>query len=569
VVGSRVSSEIELPGGPDLSPKTIKVVLAILLLAGGVLRVAIAWQPLPFLISSNMLLNDDSFYSLNIARNIALGEGMTHDGVNRTNGFQPLFVALMVPLYAVVQGGKVLPVHLGLTLMGLIDVGTAVLLFLLVRRLGSAAGGLAAAVLWLTSAEVIGQALNGLETSIVVFLVALSTLFYVARIRRAAECRVRDMIVMGALLGLLVLSRIDGLIYAGALGLDQLVLRLKRRDLGSWVRGLGALAAAFVVTWSPWLLVGLVGFGELLPTSGQATRFLSIAHDRGRMSHVPFDFDADRPSAAYLEVLTARGASQLETLVARVVSPIAATAHALGTRSAPLTAVILLIVAAVTWILGRRRARNGLPGPADVAFTVPFCVLLWLAYTYYIFGQWHFPRYFMPIAFFVAGAVGLAAGAALDAVSMSAERGGTAATLAIVVALAAPGFLGSVSLHVRAVHMRSPSFSDVNGGYIEGARLLDQVSRPGDVCGAFQSGILGYFSDRQIINLGGVVNASALQAMRSGTLMEYIDSQNIRFIADWPVNVHDDLLAPFSEPGGIARLRPVARGRWVTVYRVE
>jgi hypothetical protein len=42
---------------------------------------------------------DDTFYYLEIAKNIALGKGATFDGIHHTNGFQPLFQLLLVPIF--------------------------------------------------------------------------------------------------------------------------------------------------------------------------------------------------------------------------------------------------------------------------------------------------------------------------------------------------------------------------------------------------------------------------------------------------------------------------------------
>ena len=41
-----------------------------------------------------MPLTEDGYYSLSVARNLAAGKGMTIDGANLTNGFQPLFTMI-------------------------------------------------------------------------------------------------------------------------------------------------------------------------------------------------------------------------------------------------------------------------------------------------------------------------------------------------------------------------------------------------------------------------------------------------------------------------------------------
>jgi hypothetical protein len=49
-------------------------------------------------------LNEDGYYVLTVARNIGLAHGVTVDGINLTNGFQPLWVVLTAPVFTVVGG---------------------------------------------------------------------------------------------------------------------------------------------------------------------------------------------------------------------------------------------------------------------------------------------------------------------------------------------------------------------------------------------------------------------------------------------------------------------------------
>jgi hypothetical protein len=53
------------------------------------------------------------------------------------------------------------------------------------------------------------------------------------------------------------------------------------------------------------------------------------------------------------------------------------------------------------------------------------------------------------------------------------------------------------------------------------------------IIGCFQSGILGYYADREVINLDGVVNQEALVAMQENRLGEYVTRKRITYIMDW------------------------------------
>src|SRR4051794_12812105 len=70
-------------------------------------------------------LTEDGFYSLAVARNVAAGIGITVDGRQPTNGFQPLFTAAEAAAYRLAGGDERLAVRLVLALSWLVYLGTA------------------------------------------------------------------------------------------------------------------------------------------------------------------------------------------------------------------------------------------------------------------------------------------------------------------------------------------------------------------------------------------------------------------------------------------------------------
>ena len=93
---------------------------------------SVLFLDLPVIISQLMV--DDSFYYLEIARNIAHGNGATFDGIHETNGFQPLFQLLIVPVFWLVTDLK-LAIYFLKLLEALLLCGSSVLLLRLVLRL--------------------------------------------------------------------------------------------------------------------------------------------------------------------------------------------------------------------------------------------------------------------------------------------------------------------------------------------------------------------------------------------------------------------------------------------------
>src|SRR5262245_66106947 len=108
----------------------------LLRVAVGIVAVAaasLAFRPRPLVVLWPVL--EDGFYSLSVARNTALGRGVTVDGVAPTNGFQPLFTFLTVPAFLAAAGDRYGAVRLVHALHWLFYVGAAAVMGLLAARL--------------------------------------------------------------------------------------------------------------------------------------------------------------------------------------------------------------------------------------------------------------------------------------------------------------------------------------------------------------------------------------------------------------------------------------------------
>ncbi len=102
---------------PLLNPAITVLVIA---MAGCILFML---QPGTRLIDSP--LTEDGYYSLSVARNLAMGKGLTIDGTQWTNGFQPLWVFLTAPIYLLYGADRIEPLRLVLLLATLIWLATS------------------------------------------------------------------------------------------------------------------------------------------------------------------------------------------------------------------------------------------------------------------------------------------------------------------------------------------------------------------------------------------------------------------------------------------------------------
>src|SRR5262245_2275383 len=212
---------------------------------------------------------DDAYYYLGVAKSLGTGEGSTFDGLHRTNGYHPLWCALLVPVLALFdEPGAGLRAAAALWFALAAAVPWAV--FWATRRKLGDRGAATAAVLFSTLPW-LGLSLarpNGLETP----LVALMICAVVGTAERDLETASSSVFV-GALSGLAMLARLD----LGFLSIAIAIATVRR----SMARAGLVAAGAFLVA-GPYLLWNQVSFGHPLPVSG---RVLALEAEKAREAH--------------------------------------------------------------------------------------------------------------------------------------------------------------------------------------------------------------------------------------------------------------------------------------------
>jgi hypothetical protein len=484
----------------------------------------VAWLDFPTL-ARNGFLYDDSFYAFQIARSIASGNGPTFDGTTLTNGFQPLYVLLLVPLYWISGGDSILPVHLALALMAILSVATAFVLYLILRRYVEHAVAVTASTFWVLSPIVIRQTANGLETALAVFLLAVSVYYYLSRIRDPDRPSRSHVVRLGLLLGLAVLARLDLVFLVLAIALDYLVRERRRGGrTRSAANAVWMTGTAFLV-YSPWLVYGLVTVGRAIPESGAATRFLSLAY-------APFfgvgsaDLVDSGPDGGFIWAHVTRALSVLKVtpwthgFFRTLERATAGTTLAHAGQVVGNIVGLAMLGAFAAWAFVRRR-RDG-QVMRELSFLLLFSASLMAAYAFYVFGVFFFLRYLYPV-FFVAtifGAVVL--GEAVAAARRLSPRPRTAVAALCVVYAAGHLYMGLNCCYgsVPVYH-----FYDV-------ATWVEENTDEDETIGVFQSGAIGYLSSRKVVNLDGKVNGDALAALQEKRLGDYVEEAGIDVLLD-------------------------------------
>jgi hypothetical protein len=515
------------------------------ILGGGLaLRLLMAWSSSDILVQKT--LPDDAFYYFVIARNVWIGNGISVDGVTPTNGFHPLWaLALLLP-FAARQGGD-LPLHLGLTLAALFDVGAAWLAYLTIRRVTrSILGATLAAALYALNPMVAMESLNGLETALGVFCFALTTFVYLTCINGRKRVSVGVWALFGLVIGLMLLARTDSVLYAVVLGLHALW-----RGRHTLLRTVAGLAVAVVVTGlllAPWLIWNVLTFGTIVQSSAiAAPSVFRRALFEPLANGVPF---GQVWRAGFWPVIN--------------------LSFLLAFRYAGLPWVALLVAVVLKRVLSQpgveRAAEKEVEKRSAAALLLPLlgAALPLLVHT---FLRWY-PRswYYVPLAW----ASALVVGPALARVGgyLSTMYSGRVLTRVGLAALA-------VVLAIQGAKSWHDGFYPWQVHMLTGARWIANQAPPDAVVASFNSGLQAYYGGRPIVNLDGVIDWGSIRAGESRSLLDYARRRGATHLLDYEAYLYTQF-APYLEADFADCLTPVATlssayppyGR-VVAYRID
>lgn len=245
---------------------TKKAVLGLILIIGILPRARVLTSSLDNLVE---FIPDDAFYYFQVARNILNGFGSSFDGFNPTDGYHPLWMALILPFVSFVRD-PILLLRIVIGIGILLSVYSALLLYSLLRkntrRWWIAAIGMA---FYFLNQQSTLSSLDALET-------ALSSFLFVASLLVLLNEDTSDSLLsrrpeqVGVLFGLLFLARTDNIFYLVAF----LLLALHRQK--TQVRPQSSIVMAVVLSLvvGPWFIWHWVQFGSPWQVSALAVPYV-------------------------------------------------------------------------------------------------------------------------------------------------------------------------------------------------------------------------------------------------------------------------------------------------------
>jgi hypothetical protein len=425
---------------------------------------------------------DDSYYYFQTALNFTHGRGWTFDGLHPTNGFHPLWMAMLLPVFAAWGDDPLLALRMTGVLVALVAAAT---LWVGWKAFGALAGrrGAVIGLLLLLQPFALYALLNGLETGVLI----LSLLFLMWMTHRhgllAPDAGTRRDLALGAMLGLTFLARLDSVFLVPALVAVVFVGALQDggvRALGPAARKLVTVGVAFAVVGAPYLAWNQVTFGHLVPISGALKSTFPVV-----------SFDVSRLRSFH----TLYGIGQM--------------------------AVATLGLGVLAWQLLREGA-----GPRWVGKGGAFglCAMMWgasaihLAYSilYVVFGAnwWHHASY-LPVTLAIASMMFALIDDALDRRAW----------------VMAGGVVLSIALLAGGLVLEGRRRGDARVHWYEAATWA-RAQLPRDaVIAMTDCGFLGYFAGHPVVNLDGIISSYGFQvALRDHRLSQYLAAAKVTHI---------------------------------------
>jgi hypothetical protein len=458
--------------------------IAIILAARGVLIVNALRTAEPVATA----FDEDAYFGFAVARNVAAGNGVVAGHGEPTNGFQPLWTFLLVPVYALAGSDRAVFASVYAVSTALWLAAAWLFAGLVARHAESEEPDLAGVValacfaLFLADPRLSEYFFNGLETGCYIAGLLLFWRWLVAERPLGEPASWRRGAAFGLLLGGLLLVRNDAILVAPFL-LAAGAYR-GRRSLPRLALAAGLAAAVF----SPWVIYNYELGGTIQPQSGRSTMI--------------------RAGASWIDGERASGA--VRTFLEQTSPP-----DLLGITKLPgwcLAAFAIVLCAGFTW-LWRREPRAKLLARSAVPLAGASAAMI-AYYTLFSRATWMYPRYFVLVRLLSMAAWSLLLVAVLQA--WRAER----SSIAAIVLLAAAA---TNTVHTARWDASTNAHMGDELGELLAAGLCDGPAR----VGMFDSGRSGYRCTPYVFNLDGKASLLALHALEQHRLLDHLAAVGI------------------------------------------
>ncbi|MEW5801269.1 MAG: hypothetical protein AB1847_04095 [bacterium] len=434
------------------------------------------------------ITTDDAFYYMNIASHIASGHGATFDGINKTNGFHPLWQLMLIPVYRLIPSNRLLALRVTLIFQLLVFISILILTIRFTCRIYGAIALFPILIVFLFSGFS-NCLLEGMETPIHLVILAL-IIVYMTETWSVHHPTLPKDATLGILIGLLTLARLESflILFSCLVFMAWYRLSNKLQLLHFVVRAIRITAPVTMLV-LPFLIWNKINFGHFATISSRL---------KSTFPHLSF-----KPSL-FLRY------PQWAALVI-------------------VTLLFFLILVFGRYFKTGQRILQEMSQPYQNASLI-YCLYVLMHFSFILLfsrweiGGWYFAPYLLVIP--------LSSGPVISALRKSSYSARLRPVFVFIIIL---GLGLDISMQCLSLRYRLNGYANSFHRPSYRAALWAKQNIPkGAVFATTDCGVFGYFSERSVIELDGIVNNFEYQEwlLKRG-LKDYLFHKGVNYIRDY------------------------------------
>lgn len=467
--------------------------------------IILAWKDIGLILGR--FVYDDLFCYLKFARNVVSGHGPTFDGINRTNGFHPLWMLLSIFLQFFFFPYPNLIVHLILSISAILHVLIAYFIYKVISFLGYRFIAIGAAIFWALNYNIMSISLSGLETPLFGLLLLVTLYLY---LKWRNHLTILRSIIIGVLAAITVLARFDGILFIIFLCIDYILIGSKRMHYTLSCLSL-ILGTCFLLI-LPWFVWSYLTVGCFLPITFQA---------KGPFQNIFPELNLFLSCLKRLLLQIGWWHYSLQSYLRTI------GAHSLWGKLVWLALLIIILPSL-------KKIRQAI---------LPVKIFFFYALAHFTYYALLVPtvRYLYPSIIILILTVALTLG--YNSYFLKKKVSLLVIFLPILFTCIIADSIyawkdGRAGVEQHSEH--ATMYYDVVG-------WIKKNTPSTAIIGSFNSGIYGYYSDRCVVNLDGFINNNSYYAIKEKRLFKYIKEQKIDYLVDWN---KEDIEENFQKFGG-------------------
>jgi hypothetical protein len=486
-------------------------------------------------------LFEDYGYALKIAKNLALGNGETFDGVIPTNGYQPLYVwviAVVDYLFSL-NNSQLIIISLILSILAYL-VGICSIYLITKNFSQSNYVAIFTVLIYVINFNFFKNSHNGLETGLALSLFVLS--FYLMITFSYSDKK--RVLYSNIVFIFAFLARVDFLL----LYVLFMIFNIFSENLKNIINFFKS-QMFFIISISIYLFYNLIKFDSLFPTSGIVTRSENFTNLFNRFldsiqysAYIVINYFLGDPTInGWLPIYNEDYSGYIFTFT--------------------------LIVALITFAAFEVKAQN-----KNVYFLS--CAILFFPVAYSVGNFLAFERYFIFPATLLLIVFVLICQKIFNLILSKTFK------YFLIFLILYFILSNDISRHLKysMEKIQNPFGSNYywprDFGWYKGLQFLNAISQPGDVVAGLQTGNTGfYYKNGRAINLDGVVNMEAFLARKLGSMYTYLRTNRVDYIADQHDFVFlllDDMNSQIDKNNFLFNLDQVHASKhyWYNIYKL-